>query len=111
MANKRAELEIRRHEIEANKEIALASIAAQKDDIVKRGDVFASVQKGRLWLFGGIAFLVAIVIIFAMYTGQTDIAIKLIEIGGAVLLGYFAGFHRGKAQALEAQNNRQNTSE
>lgn len=39
-----------------------------------------------------------------MYLDKSDIAIRIIEIGGAVLLGYFAGINRGKAQILEKQS-------
>ncbi|WP_262983439.1 hypothetical protein [Haemophilus influenzae] len=39
-----------------------------------------------------------------MYLDKSDIAIRIIEIGRAVLLGYFAGVNRGKAQILEQQN-------
>lgn len=39
-----------------------------------------------------------------MYLDKADIAIRIIEISGAVLLGYFAGVNRGKAQILEQQN-------
>lgn len=41
-----------------------------------------------------------------MYLDKSDIAIRIIEIGGAVLLGYFAGVNRGKAQILEKQQSR-----
>ncbi|WP_369586213.1 hypothetical protein [Kingella oralis] len=105
LANKRAELNIRRDEIASNERIALATIAAQKEDFDKRGNVFASVSKSRLMLFGVVSLLIALVLICAMMTGNTEIALELIKIGGAVLLGYFAGLNRGKAQVLEKQRN------
>lgn len=49
------------------------------------------------------ALLVTAVLITAMFTGNTAIALELIKIGGAVLLGYFAGINRGKVQVLEKQ--------
>lgn len=39
-----------------------------------------------------------------MYLDKADIAIRIIEVAGAVLLGYFAGVHKGKSQVLEQQN-------
>ena len=56
-------------------------------------------------LFGVVSLLIALVLICAMMTGNTEIALELIKIGGAVLLGYFAGLNRGKAQVLEKQRN------
>lgn len=38
-----------------------------------------------------------------MMTNHIAIALELIKIGGAVLLGYFAGLHKGKSQVLENQ--------
>lgn len=76
----------------------------------KHGNVFLSVHKARLWLFGAIAALLTIIILAAMYTNKTEIALESIKIGGAVLLGYFAGINKGKAQVLEKQN-RKNTDE
>ena len=39
-----------------------------------------------------------------MYWNKSDIAIRIIEVGGAAILSYFAGINKGKAQALEQQN-------
>lgn len=103
LANKRIELDLRRDEIASNERIALATIAAQKEDFDKRGNVFASISKSRFILFGAVALLVTAVLITAMFTGNTAIALELIKIGGAVLLGYFAGINRGKVQVLEKQ--------
>lgn len=107
LITKQQELEVRRAEIESNERIALKSIEAQQADNLKRGDVFLSIQKGRLWLFIGIVVLLTAIIIVSMITNHITIALELIKIGGAVLLGYFAGLHKGKSQVLENQQ-RQN---
>ena len=60
-------------------------------------------SESRFILFGAVALLVTAVLITAMFTGNTAIALELIKIGGAVLLGYFAGINRGKVQVLEKQ--------
>lgn len=104
IAAKRDELAIRKEETKLNQEIALASIASQQKVELQRGDVFLQTQRGKFWLWGILGTLSAVVIGFAMYLNQSDIAIRMIEIGGAVLLGYFAGINRGKAQILEQQN-------
>lgn len=101
---KRDELQVRQEEARFSNEVALASIASQERVELKRGDVFLSTQKGKYWLWGGLATLFSLVIGFAMYLDKTEIALRIIEISGAVLLGYFAGVNRGKAQVLEQQN-------
>ncbi|TGZ99483.1 hypothetical protein [Rodentibacter pneumotropicus] len=101
---KRDELAIRKEETKLNQEVALASIASQERVELKRGDVFLKTQIGKYWLWGVLGVLFAVVIGIAMHLNQSDIAIRIIEIGGAVLLGYFAGINRGKAQILEQQN-------
>lgn len=95
------EAEIRKQEIEANKQIALASITAQENTDKKRGDVFLNIHKWRTWLLFACILAVSGILFAAMKYDRTEIALKIIEIGGAVLLGYFAGLYRGKAQAME----------
>lgn len=102
---KKQELEIRREEIKSNEKIALASISAQETTDLKRGDVFAGVHKGKMWLWAFLALIIAIVIVSAMVFDKPDIAMEIIKIGGAVFLGFFAGVNRGKAQALEKQEH------
>lgn len=104
IAVKRDELSIRQNENQLNQEIALASIQSQEKVELKRGDVFLQTQIGKYWLWGVLGVLFCAVLCVAIYLGQSDIAIRVIEIGGAVLLGYFAGVNRGKTQILEQQN-------
>lgn len=108
IAIKRDELTLRQEENKLNQEVALASIASQEKVELKRGDVFLSNQKGRFWLWGCSALILAVVICMAMYLDKTDIAIRIVEITGAVLLGFFAGINRGKAQILEQITKQQN---
>lgn len=103
VAVKRDELAIRKEETKLNQEVALASIASQEKVELKRGDVFLKTQMGKYWLWGVLGVIFAIIIGIAMYLQQSDIAIRIIEIGGAVLLGYFAGVNKGKTQILEQQ--------
>ncbi|OBX79245.1 hypothetical protein [Haemophilus aegyptius] len=104
VAVKRDELAIRKEETKFNQEVALASISSQEKVELKRGDVFLKTQIGKYWLWGVLGVLFSVIISIAMYLDKSDIAIRIIEIGGAVLLGYFAGVNRGKAQILEQQN-------
>lgn len=104
VAVKRDELAIRKEETKLNQEVALASISSQEKVELKRGDVFLKTQIGKFWLWGVLGILFSVIISIAMYLDKSDIAIRIIEIGGAVLLGYFAGVNRGKAQILEQQN-------
>lgn len=109
VAVKRDELAIRKEETKLNQEVALASITSQEITSqekveLKRGDVFLKTQIAKYWLWGVLGLLFAFIIGIAMYLDKSDIAIRVIEIGGSVLLGYFAGVNRGKAQILEQQN-------
>ena len=101
---KREELALRKEETKLNQEVALASIESQEKVELKRGDVFLKNQIGKYQLWCVLGFLFSIIIAIAMYLDKSDIAIRIIEISGAVLLGYFAGVNRGKAQILEQQN-------
>jgi membrane protein len=103
LANKREELALRRHEIQSNENIALAAISAQKENNTQGSEVLIAVNKSRLVIWVVVAFLLAAVLVFAMFTDSKEIALELIKIGGAVALGYFAGVNRGKAQVLEKQ--------
>ena len=104
VAVKRDELAIRKEETKLNQEVALASITSKEKVELKRGDVFLKTQIAKYWLWGVLGLLFAFIIGIAMYLDKSDIAIRVIEIGGSVLLGYFAGVNRGKAQILEQQN-------
>lgn len=101
LANKSKELDIRRDEVQSNERIALASIQAQKSDSDNRGTVFTETVKSRNRTLTWLALIAALVVIAAMLTDKTDVALELIKVGGAVILGYIAGVNKGKAQALE----------
>lgn len=101
LANKSKELDIRRDEVQSNERIALASIQAQKSDSDNRGTVFTEMVKSRNRTLTWLALIAALVVIAAMLTDKTDVALELIKVGGAVILGYIAGVNKGKAQALE----------
>lgn len=108
IAVKRDELTVRHNESKLNHELALASISSQEKVELKRGDVYLETQKDRNRLWIGLGIICAIVMGVAMYLNQSDIALRIIEIGGAVLLAYFAGISRGKSQVLEQlQQNKQ----
>ncbi|MGC7560888.1 hypothetical protein [Pasteurella sp. PK-2025] len=100
---KKEELTIRREEIQANERLAKISIEAKQQTDLKHGDIFTILQKGKLWLTALIALFVLIIVIYAMYSGNTNFALEVLKIGGALMAGYFAGFGRGKAVVLEQQ--------
>ena len=56
-------------------------------------------------LIGVVVIIIAIIVIVAMYTNNTDFALEMLKIGGALLAGYWAGFGRGKASILEKQQD------
>lgn len=103
LQNKSKELDIRRDEIQSNERIALASIEAQKEDSANKGEFFSKMVKTRYRTMVWIAVIAAVVICAALLTNKTDVALELIKVGGAVLLGFIAGVNKGKAQVLEGQ--------
>ena len=103
---KKEELTIRREEIQANERLAKASIEAKQQTDLKHGDIFTLLQKGKLCLTALIALFVLIIVIYAMHSGNTDFALEVLKIGGALVAGYFAGFGRGKSVVLEQQQKR-----
>lgn len=104
--HKSKELEVKRNEIQSNERIALASIEAQKEDSANKGKFLEQMVKTRYRTFIILAAIAAIVVIVALITNKTDVAMEFIKVGGAVLLGFIAGINKGKAQVLESQNIR-----
>ncbi|WP_242002610.1 hypothetical protein [Neisseria gonorrhoeae] len=100
-ANKSKESDIRRDEVQSDERIALAGIQAQKSDSDNRGTVFTETVKSRNRTPTWPALIAALAVIAAMPTGKTDVALELIKVGRAVILGYIAGVNKGRAQALE----------
>ena len=100
---KKDELAIRREEIQANERLARASIDSKQQTDLKHGDIYTSLSKWKIGLMALIVISVLVVIIYAMHSGNTDFALEVLKIGGALVAGYFAGFGRGKSTVLEQQ--------
>ncbi|AOF54490.1 hypothetical protein BKG91_09015 [Rodentibacter caecimuris] len=103
---KREELALRREEIQANERLAERSIEAKQQTDLNHGNIFSALQKGKLYIIALIAVLVMIIILYAMNTGNTEFALEVLKIGGALTAGYFAGFGKGKSVVLEQQQRR-----
>ena len=104
-AVKEKELDLERKRIESNEKIALASIEAQKGDRDQQIPTISKLPSQRHILIGVVVIIIAIIVIVAMYTNNTDFALEMLKIGGALLAGYWAGFGRGKASILEKQQD------
>lgn len=103
---KTQELAIRAKEIESNKEIALKSIEAQKEDRKTQATFFSGLESRKNFFKCLVALAVTGVVIISMYTGNAQYAIELAKIGGGVLMGYLAGVYKGKADQLERNAKR-----
>lgn len=106
---KEQELKLEQEKVRSNERIALASIEAQKGDRVEQMGLFAKIEGKKyvtIWLITGAVVLIVLV---AIWREKTEFALEVLKIGGALLAGYFAGFHKGKANVLEKQ--RQNDDE
>lgn len=104
-AVKEKELDLERKRIESNEKIALASIEAQKGDRDQQITTISKLHSQRHILIGIVVIIIAIIVIVAMNTNNTDFALEMLKIGGALLAGYWAGFGRGKASILEKQQD------
>ncbi|HEK0789545.1 TPA: hypothetical protein SMP78_003774 [Proteus mirabilis] len=105
---KTQELEIRRQEIASNKEIALKSIEAQKEDRETQSRFFSGLETKKVYFKCLVAVGVVLVVIISMYTGNAQYAIELAKIAGGVLAGYLAGVYKGKADQLERSSTQKN---
>lgn len=101
---KEKELQLESEKVKSNEKLALATIEAQKGDRVAQMHLFAKIEKQKHHTIWIIAALVVIVIVIAIFQKETDFALEVLKIGGALLAGYFAGLNKGKATILEKQN-------
>lgn len=101
LAHRSKELDLRKHEIESNERIAIASIEAQKADSANKGAFFEKMVTSRHRTVTLVSLIVGAVVLASILTGKTEVAVEIIKVGGAVLLGYIAGLNKGKAQVLE----------
>ncbi|MEQ9852668.1 hypothetical protein ABRP57_09560 [Pectobacterium aroidearum] len=98
---KTQELEVRHKEIESNKEIALISIQAQKEDRATQASFYSGLETKKVYFKYVLVVAVAVVVIISMFTNNAQYAIELAKIGGGVLAGYLAGVYKGKSDQLE----------
>lgn len=94
--DRRDERELRRHEIDSNKEIALTSISAQREYHNQHFTKYNQHSAHKL-IFSGVA-LVAVLIFFSfsIWMGAEEIVIDLAKIGSGLLIGMFGGYFWGK---------------
>lgn len=100
---KEKELQLESEKVKSNERIALASIEAQKGDRVQQMSLFEKIEGKRYITIWAIIVAVVLIIVFALWKNETVFALELFKIGGALLAGYFAGFHKAKSNILEKQ--------
>lgn len=103
---KTQELAIRQQEIDSNREIALKSIDAQKEDRATQASFFSGLETKKVYFKYLVTIAVSVVVIVSMYTGNAQYAIELAKIAGGVLAGYLAGVYKGKSDQLERRGSR-----
>ena len=93
---RRDERDLRRHEIDSNKEIALTSIAAQREyhnqHFTKYNQHFA-----HKLIFSGVAIVAVLIFFgFSIWMGAKEIVVELAKVASGLLLGMFGGYFWGK---------------
>lgn len=101
LALKNEELEVRKQEISSNKEIALKSIEAQKEDRKEQANFFNRIEAKKLIFKCLVVIAVVVSLGMFIYSGNAKDAIELAKIGGGLLAGYLAGIFKGKFEALK----------
>ncbi|HHG0425695.1 TPA: hypothetical protein ACPTCW_002328 [Yersinia enterocolitica] len=107
---KTQELAIRQQEIDSNKEIALKSIEAQKEDRATQASFFSGLETKKVYFKYLVTIAVSVVVIVSMYTGNAQYAIELAKIAGGVMAGYLAGVYKGKSDQLQRAGQQKHDS-
>lgn len=106
------ELEVRKSEgvlqhqseierINADKEKALASISAQKDDRKTQMETAVNIHRREMRLYTVALVLLSLIIIAAMFLGFAEQALEIAKLIGAGLAGYLAGNFHGANKQIE----------
>jgi Fe2+ transport system protein B len=94
--DRRDERDLRRHEIDSNKEVALTSIQAQKEYHSQYFSKYNEHLIHKYWFAGIIAIAVMIFFGFCIWMGAEEIVVDLAKIGSGLLVGVFGGYFWGK---------------
>jgi len=108
LALRSRELDLAEQDGKHGHEYALAALEAQKLDRTKTLEAKCVLVKWRYWLIGGIALLLALIIIFLVVYDKDAMLLELIKFVGYTALGAFggAGYEKIKLSGLPAPGSK-----
>lgn len=95
---KKAELEVRRAEIESQERLALASIDANKQHHKEHYSLYNKHLVNRYWFIGSLVIATLIFASFAINAGAQDLVTDLTKLILGTGIGAFGGYHYGKSK-------------
>lgn len=111
------EIELRKHELELRKQqdqngfqFAKESLNAQKEDRREGRDTYLKVSKYLLFTVVAIVFIIAVLLGFAIYMNNAELAIKIVEYFIVFSAGGAGGYSIGKNKKSKApiEDNNEN---
>lgn len=90
-------LEIEQKSIDANKEVALASISSQKDDREKQFNLISKLKTQEHVLIGISIIGILVIVAYALATKNTEFAKEVLKTIVLIAGGYFAGLSRSNS--------------
>lgn len=100
------ELEIRQQELaqreresEIDYELAKKSIDAQERDRNKNREYFSGYQRRRYYFIGALSFLAILFLGFALWIGESNIAMEIVKVASYIIAGGLGGYAIGYNRA------------
>lgn len=95
---KKAELDVRRAEIESNERLGMTSIQANKEHHQEHMRRYNDHLVHRYWFVGAITLGVLIFSTIAIFAGAKDLVADLVKLLGGAGAGAFGGYYYGKSK-------------
>lgn len=102
---KRGDQEVKREEIAANQQIALASIDAQREYHREHFTRYNAHLIHRYFFLGAILVIVLVFSAFAIWAGAQDLVMDMAKLVVGVGVGAFGGFHYGQNKSQKPSDS------
>jgi hypothetical protein len=101
---RQGELKVREKELDNNKDVSIASINAQKDDLkdTRQHKIKTSIIDKA---FIGFGFLLIVgFIVYLLETGKDVLAVEFMKIAGTIIVSFGGGYFYGRARGSKKEN-------
>ena len=95
---KKAELDVRRAEIESNERLGMTSIQANKEHHQEHLRRFNDHLVHRYWFIGAVTLGVLVFATIAIFAGAKELVADLVKLLGGAGAGAFGGYYYGKSK-------------